>query len=414
MRWIFANIRSIFLAFILAVVVWISAVSASDPDIERNYPTPVQIEIIGQAPGLVPLGEIISSVNLTLKAPQSILDELIDKPDLIQAFADLSGLDAGVHQVPIQVQVNLRPVQVVAVDPPYLDLVFEPMTTRVMKIELTVNGEPAVGYKLGDPVIDPAEVVVSGPQSLVDQIVEARTQVSVSNARQNVETSVQFLPVNNKNLPVEGVNINPASVHVLVPVIQQGGYRDLAVKVVASGQVASGYRLTNISVTPQVVTVYSADPAIVNNLPGFVETQPLNLDGAKENIEARLTPILPAGVAIVGDQSVLVQASISPIMSSMTIANKDIELIGLDPRLGAQISPTTVDVILSGPLPLLDMLTPDDVRVFIDLTGLGIGTHQVDPKVDILVQDVQVESINPTTIEVVLSTFKTPTPTINP
>jgi YbbR domain-containing protein len=414
MRWIFANIRSIFLAFILAVVVWISAVTASDPDVERAYPTPIPIEIIGQDPGLVPVGEIATSVDLTIKAPQSILNELIEKPDLLRVVADLSGLNAGIHQVPLHVQINLRPAQVVAIDPPSLNLVLEPLTTRVLKVDLTVNGEPAVGYKLGDPVIDPPEVVISGPQSLVDQIVEVQTQVSVSNARQNVDTTVQLLPLDGKNQPVNGANLNPDSVKVLVPVTQQGGYRDLAVKVVVTGQVASGYRLTNISVFPPVVTVYSADPNVVNAMPGFVETQSFNLNDAKQNIETRLTLVLPAGVAVVGEQSVLVQASISPIMSSITIANKNVELLGLDPHLGAQISPTTVDVILSGPLPVLDQLTPEDVRVLIDLTGLGMGTYQVDPKVEILVQDVQVESINPTTLEVVLGPPLTPTLTKNP
>jgi YbbR domain-containing protein len=414
MRWIFTNIRSIFLAFILAVVVWISAVTASDPDVERVYPTPVPIEIIGQDPGLVPVGDIAKSARLTIKAPQSILNTLIDKPDRIRVVADLSGLTAGVHQIPLQVQINLRPVQLISIDPPSLEMVLEPLTTRVFKVNLLVNGEPAAGYKLGEPVIDPPEVVISGPKSLVDRIAELRTQVSVFNARQNVDASVQLFPVDEKKQPVNGANLNPDSTHVLVPVIQQGGYRDLAVKAVVNGQVASGYRLTNISVSPPVVTVYSANPNLVNALPGFVETQPLNLSDVKQNIETRLELVLPPGVAVVGDQSVLVQASISPIMSSITIGNQGVELLGLDPRLGAQISPTTVDVILSGPLPLLDQLTPKDVRVFIDLTGLGMGAHQVDPKVEILVQDVQVESINPTTIEVVLGPPLTPTLTKTP
>jgi len=414
MRWILNNIRSISLAFVLAVVVWVSAVTASDPDVVRAYPTSIPIEIIGQDPGLVSVGEIPTSVTLTLKAPQSIMNELIDRSDLIRVFADFSGLKAGAHQVPLQVQINKRPVQVVKTNPPNLNLVLEPLITRVMKVGLTVNGEPAVGYKLGKTAIDPSEIVVAGPKSLVDQIAEVRAQVNVSNARQNVETTLPLVPLDGNKQPVQGANLNPDSAHVLVPVTQQGGYRDLAVKAVVTGQVANGYRLTNIAVSPPVITAYSADPNVVNALPGFVETEPFDLNGAEQNIETRLALVLPAGVAVVGEQSVLVQAAVSPIMSSITIANKNVELQGLDPHLGAQISPTTVDVILSGPLPVLDQLTPKDVRVYIDLTGLGAGTHQVEPKVEVLVQDVQVESINPTTIEVVLGPPLTPTVTLSP
>jgi YbbR domain-containing protein len=414
MSWIFKNIRSIFLAFILAVIVWISAVSASNPDVEKTYPAPIPIEIIGQNPSLVPVGDVAKSVTLSLRAPQSVMDKLIGNPDLIHVFADLSGLDSGTHQVPLQVQIDARPVKVMKVDQPDLGLTLEPLTSRVVKVELTINGEPAVGYKLGEPEIDPAEVVVSGPRSLMDQITNVISQVNVSNARQNVETSVQPVPVNSRKQPVNGVNLTPDSVQVAVPVTQQGGYRDLAVKAVVTGQVASGYRLTNITVTPPVVTAYSSDPDQVIALPGFVETQPLDLNNAERNIETRLALVLPKGVVIVGEQSVLVQATVSPIMSSVTISNKPVELLGLDTRFSTQISPTTVDIILSGPLPLLDQLTTNDVRVFIDLTGLGIGTHQLDPQVEILIPEISVESVNPTSIEVVITPPQTPTATKPP
>jgi YbbR domain-containing protein len=414
MSWIFKNIRSIFLAFILAVIVWISAVSASNPDVEKTYPAPIPIEIIGQNPSLVPVGDVAKSVTLSLRAPQSVMDKLIGNPDLIHVFADLSGLDSGTHQVPLQVQIDARPVKVVKVDQPDLGLTLEPLTSRVVKVELTINGEPAIGYKLGEPEIDPAEVVVSGPRSLMDQITNVISQVNVSNARQNVETSVQPVPVNSRKQPVNGVNLTPDTVQVAVPVTQQGGYRDLAVKAVVTGQVASGYRLTNITVTPPVVTAYSSDPDQVIALPGFVETQPLDLNNAERNIETRLALVLPKGVVIVGEQSVLVQATVSPIMSSVTISNKPVELLGLDPRFSTQISPATVDIILSGPLPLLDQLTTNDVRVFIDLTGLGIGTHQLDPQVEILIPEISVESVNPTSIEVVITPPQTPTATKSP
>jgi len=108
MRWILANIRTIAIAFVLAIIVWISAVTASDPDVEKTYPLAVPIEIIGQDPGLVPMGEVQEFVSLTLKTPQSVFDKLVENPDLIKIFADLSGLGSGLHEVPLQVQIDAR------------------------------------------------------------------------------------------------------------------------------------------------------------------------------------------------------------------------------------------------------------------------------------------------------------------
>jgi YbbR domain-containing protein len=115
---------------------------------------------------------------------------------------------------------------------------------------------------------------------------------------------------------------------------------------------------------------------------------------------------------VVGEQTVLVQASISPIESSLTLSNEIVQVVGLPTGLTAQVLPATVDVIVSGPLPLLDTLTRQDIRVTVDLTGLTAGTHQLVPKVEILIADVQVESILPGTIEVTLVLTGTPGVTI--
>ena len=93
-------------------------------------------------------------------------------------------------------------------------------------------------------------------------------------------------------------------------------------KVVVRGQVASGYRLDSISVSPPVVTVYSSNPDLVNALPGIVETQALELQAAKDNLTFRVPLNLPGGVSAVGEQTVVIQAGISPIQSSLTLSGE--------------------------------------------------------------------------------------------
>jgi YbbR domain-containing protein len=152
----------------------------------------------------------------------------------------------------------------------------------------------------------------------------------------------------------------------------------------------------------------------VNELPGVVETEPLSLQNVQEDINTRLALNLPEGISIVGKQTVLIQAGVSPIESSITLGGEKVEIIGLGKGLTAQVSPTSVDVILSGPLSILDMLTREDVKITVDLTGLTAGTHQIIPKVEVLIGDVIVESILPNTIEVVITPIGTPTATPKP
>ncbi len=415
-RWLATNLRTFLWAFIMALAVWVAAVSAADPDEVRAFPNPIPVEIIGQDPSLVITSDVPKQVELTLRAPKSVWERLLNTENAVRAVLDLSGLSAGVHSFEIQIQVSIHPVRILSTTPRTATVNLEPLATRTLPIELRIAGEPAIGYQAGNPEVEPKEIVISGPQSQVDRVVQVRVPINLAGVRENIEQAVTVQPLDENNQIVSGLGLNPAEVFVELPISQQGGYRDLAVKVVVRGQVASGYRLTNISVFPPVVTVFSADPALVNSLPGVLETQPLDLENANDELITRLGINLPEGVSLVGNQTVMVQVNVSPIQSSLTLSNKTIEVEGLPEGWFAQIAPNNVDVILSGPLPLLDILSLQEVRVIIDVTNLEEGTYQLVPEVEILVSDIVVESILPGTVEVVLSKspLQTPMPTATP
>jgi YbbR domain-containing protein len=377
-------------------------VTAADPDEVRKMPSPVPLQVVGQDPRLVATGELPKEVRLTVRAPQSVWNQLDASPDSVRAVVDLSGVGAGVHRVSPQIQIDARPARVVTVDPAGFSISLEPLETLSMSLQTTLSGQPAVGYQAGELKLEPEEVVVSGPTSSVSLATRARVVVSLAGIRESIDQNypVEVLDQNNTVLP--GVAVQPQNVHVSMPVIRQGGFRDMAVKVVVRGQVEAGYRLDSISVFPPVVTVYSSDADLVGRLPGVVETQPLDLSGASSNLNLRVSLVLPSGISIVGQQTVLIQAGISPVQSSFTLTGQAVEVRGLPDGMQVHVSPATVDVILSGPIPILDTLRPQDVRVVVDVSNLAAGSYQLTPTVQILASNVEVESVNPGAVEVVL------------
>ncbi|HXF85024.1 MAG TPA: CdaR family protein [Anaerolineales bacterium] len=414
MRWIAKNFRTFLLSLILAVSVWVSAVTSADPNEVRIYPDPIPLEVVGQDPSLVITSEIPPTVEVSLRAPRSVWEQLTALERSVQATLDLSGLSAGTHEVEIQIRLLVRPAQIVLVNPAFVTVVLEPLSTQTLPVDLSLVGEPAIGYQAGEVSFDPKEVLISGPESIVKQAARARVLVNLDGARESIDQSLAVQIVDENNTQLEGLTLTPAKIQVTVPISQQGGFRDVAVKVVVSGQIAAGYRLENISVFPPVVTVFASNPELVNQLPGVVETMPLDLQGAKENITTRLALNLPKDITIVGAQTVQVTVSISPIQTSLTLLNQPVNVKGLQEGLSAQVLPQSVDVIISGPLPVLDALTPQDIVVSVDVSGLTLGTHQLNPTVEVLVDNVLVESILPGTVEVVLSIPGTPTITPSP
>lgn len=413
-RWIANNYRTFLWAFALASAVWISAVTAADPDETRTLPSPVPVQVVGQSSNLVLSSNIPREVEVSLRAPRSVWNLIEADPQLVRVILDLSGLSSGDHTQDLQIQVNARPVQIVSVAPHTITFLLEPLITRTFDADLSISGEAAIGYQAGEAVLDSEEVVVAGAQSQVEKVMRVRVPINLDGIRENFDQIVKVEVLDENGQKVEGLTVSPESIRVTLPVSQQGGYRDVAVKVTTIGRVASGYRLTDISVFPPVVTVFSLDPQLVSNLPGVLETQPLDLQNAQDDINTRLALNLPTGVSVIGEQTVLVQAGVSPIESSVTLAGERIEIIGLEDGLTAQVSPTSLDIILSGPLSLLDTLTRQSVRATVDLTGLSAGTYQVTPKVEILITNIVVESILPNAVEVVITPITTPTPTQTP
>lgn len=407
----FRHLPAFLTAFMLALAVWVSAVTANDPNEEAVYPRPVPITFVGQDPNLIRTTTEGESVTLTLRAPRSLWNSLINEPQAVRAVVDLSGLEAGTYAVPVQIQVTLRPVRVVTYAPKTVTITLERLASREMPINLVVRGSPAAGYSAEPPVLSKTTVLVSGPQSKVEKVTEVRAVIDISGVSESLSRTLQLQALDAGENPVEGVTLVPDRITVTENISQRFGYRNVVIKVVLQGQVARGYRLTNIAVFPPVVTVFSSDPQSVTDLPGYIETQPVDITNAKDDLDVIVPLNLPPGISVVGDQTqVLVRVGIAAIESSLTLPNLPVEVTGLSPGLQATVSPEALTIILSGPIALLDRLQPGDVRVLVNLQDLAVGTHQVKPEVEILLSDLRVESIQPETVEVIIRRASTTTP----
>ena len=404
-------IPSLLLALALATAVWISAITSNDPVEERVFPRPLTVELIGQNPAQILTLNDSSEVTLRMSAPRSIWERMVNDRVPIRAVADLSGKGPGTYDVPVQVQVDISPVKIVSYSPSSIKLSIEELKSVTLPIKINRKGEPAVGYELGLANLDQPKATISGPKSVVDRVKSLQVTLDVTRANDSISRSLPVQAVDENGLAVTGLSVAPDQVTLIQPVSQRGGYRNMVVKVVTTGQVGEGYRLTTVSVFPPTVTVFSTNPSLVDKLPGYVETNPIEINARKDDIDVRMPLNLPEGISIVGDPTVNVVVGIAAIEGSLPLNDVPVEVINLDPKFGVKISPERVNIIISGPLPILDKLTPNQVRVILDMTGKEVGIYQLVPKVDLKGLDLRVESIQPGSIEVTVSLAGTPSPT---
>ena len=406
------TIGTLFLAFILAIVVWVSAVVTADPNEERTL-GPLAVDVRGLEDNMLLVSDLQPQVELTLNAPVSIWERLENQPELTRAWIDLSGLGPGEHTVTIQTEVDVSPFRYVQVEPRDVYLSLERLVKKSVPVELVINGEPPLGYQKGDALSDPWEVTVSGRQSIVEKVATARAILEISGSTETMRRNmvVQILDANED--PVQGLTIVPKTVMVTQPISLLGGFKNVVVKVVSVGQVENGYRLTNITVSPPNVTLFSDKPRLLSEIPGFVDTLPVDLTGLTDDMEVNVGLNLPDEVELVRDHSVLVQVSVAAIEGSLTFS-LPVEIVGLSPDLEASVAPSSVDVIIAGPLRILDTLDPSTYRVVLDLNGLPPGVYQRMPVIEELPPDVRLQTTLPEMIEVTISLAPTATPTITP
>ena len=410
-HWLNSNLGLMLLALVLAFIVWLSAVFSADPNVECSSPSTLPLEVADLTGNLVLVGELPNTATIALFAPRSVCERMAEDTRSVRSSIDLSEYEPGDYDVDVDFTIDpqYHPVRVLSFSPANVSIRIEEFITRTVPLTFLTVGEPALGYKEGGAILSDSRVEISGIRSLVDQVDSAVVTLDISDAVDEINVSRPVVLLDEAGEPVAGLDVQPSAVNVRKIIERPGFFRDVSVRVIYSGTPEDGYRLTSITPTPQIITVYSNDPELIRELPGFVETETIDLTSAKANIEVRLRLLLPEGVFVDGESTVLVQVGIAAIESSVTLT-LPVELIGLAPELAAQVSPQTVDILLVGPLPVLTTLQPLDVRVVLDLAGYEIGEYTVSPRLEVIPLGITIESILPSAVEVIITLAPTPTP----
>lgn len=394
------NLATFVLSLVLAVFIWMSASQSEDPIRTRFIDIPLQY--VGQPENttLVDL-DPRQTVQIRLEGPDSILQEL--RPEDFTATVDLSQVPSGERvSVDINVVTSETGAEISFITPEQVDVTLEQQVTREIPVELDIRGSVARGHTQGEPLIEPPTIRVSGPSSQVNQLNFALVTIFLNSTVETlVETSTPiFYDQAGRVSSVNSLEVSHDDVSVTIPVEESAGFADKLVTVEWTGEPAPGYRLLSVTADPPSVLV-EGRPAQVNSLT-TVSTEPIDIDGLTESFQQTAVLDLPAGITVDPEQTVSVRIEIEPILTTSSY-NRVPDPRGLRSGYEAKVEPEQVRVVLFGPLPVLDSLSENDVRVILDLFGLEPGTYTVEPEVDIPERGIEIRSVQPSAVTVTIS-----------
>jgi len=414
-----SNLSSFVLSLILGTIIWMVAVSSENPIVENTFPPnggiPVQIRNV--PPGLVPLLDTQPTVTLLLRAPSDVWAEI--DASQFEAWVDLSKLGPGLHSVPVQVaqaQPRNRQIRILRARPAEIPIKLDQVEERSFPVEVEIVDRNTIplSYEVLPPQVEPMTVTVRGPSTKLDTIDRVIAPITIGSARATFETQATL-----ELLDRDGTIIRPGNtstdiriiepldgrVRVIVPIQIRQGYRELPVQPQIVGEVASGYWISDINVRPKTLSVVGL-PSVVESLSSTLKTEPLDVTGLRDGIFTKpLRVLLPESVSpLAGDGTVEVTVRVEAIRSSKRFAVKP-EVVGLAPGLEVErIAPETIEVLVEGPISALEDLTPDEVKVTLDLSNLREGVQLVQPRIRITapIAGLQVASYLPEQVEVTI------------
>lgn len=396
--WLNENWLSLLLSLLLALAVWIVASLEENPFQERDLNAPVGIDVVNLEPGLIITNEFPQTTRVRMLAQQATWLTL--GADDVTVVADLNGLGAGEHEIELEYEVDEQ-ASVRSMNPGHVRIVLEELIEREMPIQVKLDGEVPIGSVRGEASVSPGLVMVNGPKSLVQLISEVRATVSVDGKSTSINEELVLVALDKDGEIIDDVTVTPDTVRVNVPITLDEQFRtNIQVIPAPFQQPPPGYYLISTTSNPQTITV-TGDSTVINEMEPYVYTDPIDLTNRREDFTVEVPLNLPSGVTAVGLQTVEVLVQIGVQLGNRPVRGVPIQVVGLDEGLRETHLPNFVDLLLYGPQPILDSLnTLTDVRVIIDLTGLGVGVHQVEPDVTVISDEVDIQSVVPALIEV--------------
>jgi diadenylate cyclase len=361
-------------AALLALTAWAFVIQETNPA-RQTLVEDIPLVVQNVPTGSRILTEMPKTVSAIVKTTDALLPSL--SANAFQATISLGGKEPGLYRLDVNVSSGVSPVQIVSVEPALLDVELAQIISRTMDVTIELNGEETLSaaYQVQDaPIITPTQVTVIGAEATIDQIRTLQAEAVISDNNSLEATRVRVIPVGEDGQIVEGVTLQPEEVQVNVPIGRRTNSRLVGVRVETEGAVPPGYRINRIRTFPSRLIILAAAEQL-ENVNNFISTIPIDLSQVVGDLSVEIPLATPPGVEVMTEDgqavvAVRVELEVVPRIGTLTIV-RQIEILNqVDSTLSLDLS--TVDLVLSGPIPILDEITanPDLVRVFIDASNL--------------------------------------------
>jgi YbbR domain-containing protein len=309
-------------------------------------------------------------VNLTLRGSTLAVMNAVTNGDSIKVIANASGLGEGTHTIPVYPQG--LPTGVYA-DEANVTITLESNVNKEVPVKLVLEGQPQEGLSVGEAMVTPKTLVVSGAKTAVGAVDRVVATLDIGNAAESIVTSVPVVAVDVNGKPVRNVLLGRERVEVNIPVTKPS--KSVPLRLQFKGELPPGLAVESVDQSVSVTVFGNARTlATLDSYPAPVID--LSQIAKDTKLKLKLEPI--EGITKVEPSEVEVAIKVVPAVQR-TLTDIPLKVNGL--REGQSFvllhASDRVAITIEGAKELVDKLTPQDVSVFVDVTNQPAGRNEM-------------------------------------
>lgn len=382
------------ISLILASILWIFVINTQNP----TQPQEIKITniVINGLDELESAGYILKNKNEILNQNFKILaygprletDKLVSDPSLVTATINLIEYMRDLTEPSISMPINYKysinldsnKISLKDKRPGVNMLVFEKVDVITRAVTAELSNEIKNNYPiLGDPILSPTTIDISGPISDVKEIDSVKVFIDVEDFSE--DNLVKSLPVKIYDVQgneITGLTLSPKEIKVTLPM---GKEKTVPLKINFKGEIPPGYILSKYEVVPKEVTITGKAEAV--NPVQEIQLEAIDLSTVTQTDLIETHMILPEGVINIDpiDSEVTVSIEVTKETSYTYYINLDkidLNVKGLEEGLNYEILTSSIELELSSTADELLKFNESQVTGVLNLTGKLEGEHTIE------------------------------------
>lgn len=294
---------------------------------------------------------------------------------------DLSGLGPGTHKVNLKYTSSINSLQY-KLDPSSVTVVIYPIVREFRTVTTDVINTDKLGEKflVSNVTLDRDEVIIKSYAQKLETVASVKAIVDVNalsatSAGTYTLENVKLVAYDDKGTEIKDIEILPETLTATVVVSSPS--KTVPIKIVPIGEVANGSAISSITSSVTKVTLYAEETVLagIENVEVNIDVNGLNTDKTYQTSIEK-----PLGVRSLSEKNVTIKVTMEK-ETSKEFENIPIELkniaIGLK-AFGKTENDTKVTVVVKGTSSLLNALTNNDIKAYVDLAPIpNPGEYEV-------------------------------------